>query len=246
MIAACYILHYGEEWLSWSMRSVRSLVDEIYVFYTYQPSHGHSTSLKNPESRDNLYDIARPYFPIWHDAVRYDHEGVHREAAVEACRSAGADLVVVVDADEIWDQEVLQNAISYAKSMPYRSFRIGMRHFWRSLKWVCDDPSMPTRLIRVDLSREFGGEEYFHDGKVFHMGYAQSPDIIYYKQSIHGHKNHWRDGWFGNAFMQWRPGDKDVHPTNENFWNPEPFVDDGGKLEYLISDHPYWNKDIIE
>ena len=226
------------------MRSVRSIVDEIYVFYTSRPSHGHGTDLRNPETRDELYNIAKPYQPIWHDAVGYQHEGIHREFAVELCKNAGANLVVVVDADEIWDQEALQNAVTYTQSKPYHSFRVGARHFWRSLKWICDDPAMPTRFIRTDLPRD-AGEEYFHSGKFFHMGYAQSPSIVYYKMNIHGHKAELRPRWFEKKFLEWKPGDKDVHPTNENFWNPVPYVDDG-TLEYIVGDHPYWGKDIIE
>lgn len=246
MIAACYIVHYGREWISWSMRSVRNIVDEIFVFYTANPSHGHGTDLKNPETREELYEITKPFSPVWHDAKGYIHEGEHRTYAVASCQAAGADTVVVVDADEIWPQEVLQSAIDTVhKDYPVHSYCIGMRHFWKGLKWICDDPAMPTRLIRTDVSH--GAIQYIGDdvGKVFHMGYAQSPAIIRYKQSIHGHKAEWREGWFENKFMGWKPGDKDVHPTNVNYWDPQPYEDDG-TLEYLVGDHPYYKKDIIE
>lgn len=252
MIAACYIVHYGREWISWSMRSVRNIVDEIFVFYTANPSHGHGTDLKNPETREELYEITKPFSPVWHDAKGYIHEGEHRTFAVISCQNAGADTVLVVDSDEIWPQETLYRAIEASKIHPARSFRIGMRHFWRSLKWVCDDSAMPTRIIKPRIPESFG-EQYLgtridigeNVGLVFHMGYAQSPAIIRYKQSIHGHKAEWRDGWFKDKFMGWKPGDKDVHPTNVNYWNPQPYIDDG-TLDYLVGDHPYFDKDIIE
>lgn len=246
MIAACYILHYGKEWLSWSMRSVASCVDEICVFYSKSPSHGTQTNLRNPDTRDELYAIAQMYRGYWHDSDGYPHEGAHRTFAVETCKALGADLVVVVDADEVWSPEVLNAAIYQARQKPNHSFRIGMRHFWRSTKWVCDDPAMPTRLIRTDVPDNYG-EAYLGEdvGKVFHFGYAQSPATIRYKQSIHGHIGEWRQDWFTAKFLNWKPGMTDVHPTCVNYWNPVPYTDTDFSLNYLISDHPYYNQDII-
>lgn len=247
--AACYILHYGREWLMWSLRSVMDFVDDAYIFYTPTPSHGHSTAMVNPESRDELFDIANLMDAIWIDCPRhFAHEGEHRTFAVETLKQRGFDTVVVVDADEVWDQEVMAQALRAAKEdTTARSFRIGMRHFWRSLKWVCDDPAMPTRIIKPSMPLD-APEAYLpgYVGKVFHMGYAQSAEIIQYKQSIHGHKNEWRPGWFENIFMDWIPGRGDVHPTCIDYWNPVKYEDDPSHtLEHLVGDHPYYAMEII-
>jgi hypothetical protein len=242
-IVAYYALHYGKEWFEWSLRSVRDYVDDIFVFYSPTPSHGHGTALKNPESRDELFSIAYPYRVHWVDCPGFQHEGYHREFAVKTCEQAGADIVLVVDADEIWSPKVLRDSIAaVASDSTARSYRIGMRHFWRSTKWVCDDAAMPTRLIKPKVSRNYP-EMYLDTGKVFHFGYAQSPAIIRYKQDIHGHKNEWRRGWFEDKFLPWMPGMTDVHPTSFN-WDPAPYRDDG-ELERLVGDHPYWGKDLI-
>ena len=248
MIAAYCILHYGKEWLQWSIRSVIDYVDEFHIFYTPYPSHGFSTTLHNPETREQLmleiigFIIGDKSKLYWHDCGRFQHEGYHREFAVQTCVDRGADMVLVVDADEIWAPDVLENALTIAASTVSHSFRIGMRHFWRSLKWICDDPAAPTRIIRPNISMPI---EAYVPGKVFHMGYAQSPAIINYKMSIHGHSNEIRKDWFREKFMEWKPGDKDVHPTcSDNFWEPKPYVDDG-TLKRLVGDHIYWDKEII-
>lgn len=246
--AACCILHYGREWLGYALRSVAPFMDDMYVFYTPTPSHGHSTSLINPESRSELYDIAKTSRAIWVDCPHpFAHEGQHRTYAVDYLASRGFDIVTVVDADELWDPDVLGAALAVVESGTARSYRIGMRHFWRSLKWICDDPAMPTRFIKPRLPLD-APEAYLPGecGKVFHMGYAQSSAIIKYKQSIHGHKAEWRPGWFENTFMEWIPGKGDVHPTCVNYWNPQKYVDDqSGTLEYLAGDHPYYNMELI-
>jgi len=244
MIAACYVLHYGKEWLQWSMRSVKDFVDDIYIFYSATPSHGHRTTMTCPETRNELYDIARGAY--WIDCGPFGWEGQHRDFACDTLRDAGYDQILVVDADEIWPPELLHNFIEFSKNSSAKKIRVGMRHFWRSLKWVCDDSTEPLRMFNVHADNK--DEVYYplDGGKVYHMGYAQSATIMLYKISIHGHKSEWRGNWYQEKFLNWKPGDLDVHPTCErNFWDPKPFVDEDGTLEYLVGDHPYYNLDII-
>lgn len=244
MIAAYYIIHYGREWFNWSLRSIRDYVDEIFVFYTPTPSHGHLSDLDNPERRDELYNISIPYNVHWRDCQQFRHEGEHREFAVHYCVNAGADEILVVDADEIWRPVFLERVLEDAKISESRVHRVNMAHFWRSTKWVCYDEAFPTRIIMPKL-RVDTPEKYHNHGKVFHFGYAQSPDIIKYKMSIHGHKAEWRGDWFDSKFLAWQPGVGDVHPTNKNYWYPELYNDFDGELEKLIGDHPYCSVDII-
>lgn len=248
MIIACYVLHYGREWLKYSIRSVIDRVDEVCIFYSPIPSHGHGTNMVNPETRGDLLEITQQFEHkhkvYWYDAPGpFEHEGKHRTWAVNTCRERGADKVLVVDFDEIWPPAYLEYAL--ANSDDFRTYRVSMRHFWRSLGWYCDDPAMPTRII--NWTSKMGEEGYLDpdECKVLHMGYAQSPAIIEYKQSIHGHKGEWRDGWFENIFMAWKPGDKDVHPTNIDYWTPVQLYWKSA-LKPLFSDHPYWGKEIIE
>jgi len=247
--AACYVLHYGAEWLRWSLRSVCKSVDNIYVFYTERPSFGHQTMLHKPigESRDELMEICGAFDNVvWKDADRYyDWEGQHRDAAMKYITEQGHDVIFVVDADEIWpkllmDYIIMKLIMADPKDIS-RVYRIGMQHFWRSLKWVCRDAACPTRVFTKNGLMT--AEQYFSNN-VFHMGYAQSPDLIRYKESIHGHKSEWRPNWFDTRFMNWEPGNIDVHPTCVNFWSPELYYDDG-QLQAVVGDHPYWNLDII-
>lgn len=259
-IIAYYILHYGIEWLSWSVGSVVKHVDEIHLFYTPTPSHGHGTNTLCPETRMQLLNTVETLNKVygklfWHDTKGFPHEGLQRHNAVDTCVANGADIVLVVDADELWDSDVLERALSYAVSdTMHREYRIGMRHFWRSLQWVCDDQAMPTRIIKPTSGTTPQITGYMGDaiGKVFHMGYAQSPRIIEYKQSIHGHKAEWRKNWFCEKFMPWSPENPfgDVHPTNEDYWYPKPInIETPQTTTYMLSklcgDHPYMYTGLI-
>jgi hypothetical protein len=244
MIAAYYALHYGKEWLKWSMRSVREHVDEIHVFYVSKPSHGTQTPIPCPETETEIRDIVDEFDAVWWECPHFHWEGEHRDFAVNVLKhQRKADTILVVDGDEVWTPEHLTYAILAAEKCNTRNNLVYMRHFWRSLKWVCDDLAAPVRILRPN---GIGDINYIDGGKVFHMGYAQSPSIIEYKQQIHGHKAEWRDGWFDDIFIDWMPGDEDVHPTNIDFWTPHKYYDESDVLKQLVGDHPYWGLDIIE
>jgi len=52
-VIAYYILHYGHEYINYSMRSIYNHVDEIIILYSEHPSHGTLTALQNPDSRES-------------------------------------------------------------------------------------------------------------------------------------------------------------------------------------------------
>lgn len=252
-VIACYILHYGKEWLKWSMRSVAPYVDGFLVSYTDQPSHGHGTDLRCHETEEDLKTIVRGFahtHRVHWTKNRFNHEGQHRESAVQDCVNMGADVVLVVDADEIWEPRHLamtlahvRNDINMYRGGRYHSYRVPFRHFWKSTSWVCNDPAQPTRVIVPHVRDNSEGYIPAEYGMVNHFGYAQSSNIVWYKMHIHGHKAEWRQEWWSEKFIHWQPGVIDVHPTNHDFWNPEPF--DEKKLYHLIGDHPYYGLDII-
>jgi hypothetical protein len=241
-LQAYYILHYGKEWLEWSLKSVRPFVDRVHIFYTPHPSHGTQTkSRKCPDSRTDLYEIAAPFDVVWHDVDQFYQEGQHRDHAVQVCTDDGADLVMVVDGDEVWDPDDLSETVGMIAGRPERSFGVRVQgHFWRGVNWVCRDACMPIRFINPHgegTTYDFAGPGFYH------FGYAQSKNLVAYKMSIHGHRSEIRPNWFVYRFSRWEPGITDVHPTNVNFWNPEAY--DRNLIAHLIGDHPYFNDEMV-
>lgn len=240
-VVAYYALHYGKEWLEWSMRSVRNYVDDIIVVYTAKPSYGHTTNIPCPESRDDLKTIAGRFDALWYDYDTFHWEGVHRDTAYKICEDYGADIIVPVDHDEMFDPVMFLAALDHVKSSQARNYRVPMQHYWRSVGWVCHDEAQPVRFHKVGGE----GDDYIprEYGNVHHFGYAQSSPLMAYKWLIHGHKPELRHGWYQGKFLNWQPGDGDVHPTNHDFWTPVEY--NRTHLYNLIGDHPYFHLDII-
>lgn len=249
---AYYAVHYGKEYLPWSLRALGNLVDEIHILYTPQPSFGHHTHLKNPDTEAELRRAVAIYARapvVWHTGV-WRNESEHRAEILPIARRAGADVVLWVDSDEIWDPATLAGAIERVRERPEHTVRVRFLHFWRSFDWVCEDPCMPVRFIRPN-----GQGEWYLDRQpvpVLHFGYAQSEALTLYKQEIHGHKAEWKPNWFEQTFKRWTPGMEDVHPTcgrNEHgvpFWTPRQTpLEIREVLDKLLPDHPYKGQAVI-
>lgn len=248
-VVAYVALHYGAEWLSWAIRSVRDVVDEVIVVYSRFPSYGYHTSIPCPESPELLKHLATSAGAVWYEVDRrFPNEGAHRNVALEYCQhNHNADYVVVLDADEVWDVEHLVQCLVEVEdaAKPARNWRVAFRHFWRSLNWVCYDDAMPVRIIDLTLpNNEADGYIGANLGRVNHFGYAQSSNIVKYKWRIHGHLPELRPNWFDGTFIPWQPGHGDVHPTcADNYWDPIPF--DRNSIGHLVGDHPYFFKEMI-
>lgn len=258
-------LHYGRDYLASAIRSVIDAVDEYHVLYTPVGSHGHRTGVPCPETRDELYEIARKAAGnkfYWHEAT-WDYEGQQRDAIHQIVPDA--DVVLVVDADEIWDQALVYDAVmiydaavkGYKQTPTVRRYRTPMFHYWRSFhRAVIHDPACPVRFIFPKMPE---GEETYTAWRalddsmshvsplaIHHFGYAQRPEIVEYKQLTHGHKGEWRRDmdWFHDKFMA--NAQIDCHPVGSDAWNPEPVDPFALGLPEWMRQHPYAQLQVIE
>jgi hypothetical protein len=236
------VLHYGKPYLDAAIRSVIDSVDLHYVIYTPVGSHGHRSNAACPDSRDELYAIARQAAGDklrWHEGV-FPHEGAQRDAILQL--APDADAVVVVDSDEIYPPNTIDRLIEQTKTWHRRAIRLPFVHFWRSFyRAVLHDPAYPVRLIYPHVR---DGEETAPTRPVAHMGYAIPVDLMRYKWEIHGHKNELRRdvNYFRDVYEANRQ--YDCHPVGSDYWTPEPV----NPLDYMpdwMREHPYFNLEVI-
>jgi hypothetical protein len=244
---ACYTLHYGKEYLAWSIRSVQDAVDEIHILYSPTPSFGGKTILRCPETEKALYNEAHRFAKkpvLWHRGS-WKNEGEHRAEISNIAKKHNTELILIVDADEIWDTETAKTCLQTVWNFnAAHSTRVNFVHFYMSFNWVCYEPAMPIRII--DTRQKSGCEwpkTWCIDGQAFpvlHFGYAQSSKITAYKHIIHGHRAHIRPEWWNDKFINWKPGVNDVNPFG-NSWNPQPVHEPlKSKIKELMYDHPYF------
>lgn len=240
-VVANICLHYGVPYLSDSIRSVRDAVDEIVIVYTHQPSHGFSTSLVCPDSREELIDVAYSAAGDklrWFESGRFSNESAHRSVVFET--TPDAHIVLVVDSDEIWRPDELERLLKTAADGKNRNYLAFEMPFWRSFtRAIPDKLCQPVRAINTHYSDGTqSSDTYFA-----HFGYCQPTKYIEYKMTCQGHRNDWRPEWFEE---KWLPNAQlDLHPTNVNFWNARAV----NPLDYLpdwMKMHKYANCEVIE
>jgi hypothetical protein len=246
-------LHYGLDYLEWAIKSVIDHVDEHHVIYTPIGSHGHRTDRTCPDSRDELYAAALRGAGDklrWHEGT-WPYEGAQRESIHQY--APDADVILVVDADEVWGEGLAEEAIKYAGGR----HRLPMVHYWRSFhRAIVRDPAYPVRVITPNstheqtrlYSRVAKPHSWASDPSngrwINHFGYAQRSEIVEYKQHTHGHKMEWRRDvdWFNDKFLA--NAQHDTHPVGSEYWNPET-VNPWDYLPEFMRAHPYADMDVI-
>lgn len=250
-VIAYTALHYGRDYLASAIRSVIDAVDEYHVLYTPIGSHGHRTPVPCPETRDELYEIARQAAGNkfnWHEG-EWGWEGQQRDSIHQY--TPDADVILVVDADEVWSEGLAEHAIATATfnfsdhpEWKYNRFRMPMVHYWRSFyRCVIHDPAFPERVI---VPANPVRTTTMVLPPIHHFGYAQRPEIVEYKQLTHGHKGEWRRDvdWFRDRFMA--NAQTDCHPVGSKYWNPETVDPFALGLPEWMRQHPYVGMEVIE
>jgi hypothetical protein len=244
-------LHYGADYLAYAIRSVIDHIDELWVLYSPTGSHGHSTTVVCPDHAADLFEIAQQAAGDklrWYSASpgQWRHEGEQREYIHTL--APDADVILVLDADEIWHSEMVSAVLNYAGTVQYsepkHAFRLPMIHMWRSFhRAILHDPAFPTRVIFPRIDTKYGdGTVFTHKPPLVHFGYAQRSEVVKYKLETHGHKNELRPDWYET---RWLPNaQQDCHPVGSDFWQPEAV----NPLDYLpawMREHPYFELDVI-
>lgn len=247
-VVAYVALHYGSDYLGWAIRSVIDYVDELWVLYAAEGSHGHRTSMSCPDDGYQLKRIARAAagFKLrWYESS-WLYEGAQRDSIFQLASTA--DVIIALDADEIWPAALVEQAIDAALTpdvhgLLYRQYHVPIIHYWRSFnRAVLHDPAYPVRVTNPRIPN--GATTIGSDLRINHMGYAQRSEITRYKLETHGHKGEFRRDcdWFTDVFMANRQ--TDYHPVGSEYWNIERV----NPLDYMppfMVEHPYYGMELI-
>lgn len=238
-------LHYGKEYLRESLLSIRNHVDRMVIAYSYQPSHGFKTNLECPDKVDELFNICSEVLGsklVWSEEKSYPNEHVHR--AVIYKYSEGYDLILSIDADEIFEESEIETALKFAYTNKQRYYGIkGYLNFWRSFNHICLDNFRPIRIENLRNQNH----EHNHECPltIYHFSTAQHREIMEYKYKIFGHANEIRTNYLNEVFYSWNPNNNfgDLHPVARGIWNAINY--DKNNLPDILKKHPNFNKQLI-
>ena len=236
-------LHYGSDYLYYAIKSVIDHVDEHWIIYSDVGSHGSRTAARCPDTREELMDIAVRAAGEklgWIDgqwARETDQRSMIHELAPDA------DVILVVDSDEVYQDGLAKEAIDFALHTGVRTVRVPFIHLWRSFRrGFAHDPAYPIRVINPKAPD--GAVTMPTDKRVWHFGYCGREEIVAYKfRNVHGHKAEWRKDcdWLNDVFLANRQ--YDCHPIGSEFWTCEDI--DLSNIPSVLLDHPYYNLEVV-
>lgn len=238
-------IHYGKEYLKESLLSIRDHVDEMVVAYTKNPSHGVSVKQECPDTEDEIFLICKDVLGeklIWRRQDTYANESHHR--SVRYAHSQDYDLILTIDADEVFKEDEIQNALKYAYNNKERYYGIkGYINFWRSFNYCCLDGFRPIRIENLNNNNQLQNHEC--PLTIYHFSTCQSEPILRYKMKAFGHASEIKPNWIDNIYYKWTPENdiQDVHPVSYNLWNSVKF--DKTTLPEYLKQHANYNKELV-
>lgn len=238
-------IHYGVEYLKESLQSVVNHVDEMVVAYTKHPSHGRTTKNVCPDSEEDIFLICKEVLGdklIWRRSESYQSEAHHRDMRYK--HSSGYDLILTIDADEVFKTSELDEALKYAYEHNERYYGIkGYVNFWRSFNFACYDGFRPIRIENLHTANQLQNHEC--PLTIYHFSTAQSEPVMRYKYKIFGHASEVRPNWLNSIYYAWTPENQiqDIHCVAFGLWNAVPF--DKTTLPDYLKSHVNYSKDLI-
>ena len=236
---------YGKEYLKESLLSIRDHVEKMVVAYTKNPSHGQRVKEECPDTEQEIHDICKDVLGdkfIWHRSERFNSEAEHR--GIRYTYAQGYDLILTIDADEVFKEDEIQGALNYAYNNKERYYGIkGYVNFWRSFDYCCLDGFRPIRIENLNNNNQLQNHEC--PLTIYHFSTAQSEPILRYKMKAFGHASELRKNWIDGIYYAWTPENdiQDIHPVAFGLWNSIKF--DKTTLPDYLKAHPNYNKTLI-
>lgn len=245
IVIAVSRVHYGKDYLPYTIRSTEGFADKHIVLYTHSPSFKPGAAYDdNPDSREEMMEAA-----VGAGGRRVEWVENQPIDALSALRLyPQAEMLLELDADEVLSPALSRAIIDEWSdgNLTHSSYRVPMVHHWRSFAYICRDSNHPVRLYlpnnRADEQPQYLPLEM---GLIHHFGYARRLADMRYKMKLSMHSDEFRPGWWDDIFLKFPERLTDLHPVClEGFWNAERI--DIDTLPRVLANHPYRDLEVIE
>ena len=278
-IAAVYCVYNEEEYIEYSIRSIHDFVDRIYVLLGQAPYSAYNARAREEFGRPDrtasiVAALARQHPKIELVTGVWSSELEHRNAGVRLCRREGHEYYFLVDGDEVYRADHLDNLREDLLARPgVGQFIVKCDLFWRSFRYRVPSAElawMPRRVFKLTRwsslgksplplpmrSRFIGNNKTNSWGPVYHLdpqrvifyhfSFARRPGKMREKLRTYSHAHEVRNGWFEQVWLRW-PQQRDM--TNLNPVDPPKFprvvAQDPADLPEVMAAHPYYRQEII-
>ena len=278
-IAAVYCVYNEDEYLEYSIRSILDFVDRVFILLGEGPYSAYNAQARAQFHRADaseaiVQSLARASGKIRLVKGLWDSELDHRNAGMRLCRKAGMDYYFLVDGDEVYRRDHLENLREEIAAHPdVGQFIIKCDLFWRSFRYRIPSLElnwMPRRLFKITrwsaLSKgrfpvprpvRFTGNNRTNSlGRVYHIepervlfyhfSFARTPEKMREKLLTYSHAHEIPPGWYDRVWLRWPEvrGMTNLHPIDPPKFS-KVVPRDCADLPEVMRRHPYYNLEII-
>ena len=238
-IVAVYSVYNEEEYIAYSIRSIRDHVDHILVNINRRPWNHRRQAAPGTYQLDQtetiVRELARLDAKIVVQTGEWATEVEHRQAGMAYCLDQGCEYYFLVDGDEVYRPDHLVALKEEIRQHPeVGTFQIKCIIFWRSFFYRIPAEAMqwtPWRVFKLSRTRRVLGiplpyqTRFIGDNKTnsvgpralipparcvfYHFSYARSEQKMRQKMTTFSVANQVLDGWFERVWLRW-PSQRDM------------------------------------
>ena len=228
-IAALCNVYHDDVWLPLAYRSAYDSVDAFYFFINSHP-WSNLEKLDNSSTRRCIAELPDPdnkrrvIFDQWPDEI------AQRNYTIDRTLADGFTWGMIVDADEIYEKQQLDDMITLVRANPQIScWHIRWYTYWKSYQYRIDppEPYEPPVFLKlgtcrfVETRNPLGPSHLLIDpniGMCHHMSYARTDEEVRRKISMFSHSHQILTGWYENVWKAW--------DNNKSLMNLHPVLPD--------------------
>jgi glycosyltransferase involved in cell wall biosynthesis len=236
-LAAAYVIYDDTEYLEASVESIYKSTDHIFFLFNTKPWNGTSRPEDRVKAEAYLQEFVKkfPKCEIIEGTWNREHE--QRNFGLELSKTRDCKFCVVVDTDEVYhpfEFENLKDILIKNQTVP--AFHCSWNTYWKQKPLYQIEPREsfnPLIVANVDQFLFFDKragvttDQYGvptvkyacaylppHVLLLHHFSYARTDEYIKNKIQNFEHSHEIVPGWYEDVWLQFKPGNKYLNPTN--------------------------------
>lgn len=275
-ITAVFCVYNEEEYLTYAVKAILPAVDEVLIclgLAPYSAYNPQAREISKTDRTEELVDALEKTSPkikvikgIWNSEVE------HRNAGLQRCLENGSDYYWLIDGDEIYRADHIQNIRQEILKHPKAgTFIIKCHIFWRSFRYRITAQELswrPRRIFKMTRYRRIlglkfpyplrfiGQNEMNSVGPVYeisteqavfyHFSYARSAQAMEDKFKTFSHAHEIKGDWIQSVWKQWPQNRtmQNIHPIDPPKF-PRAIEKTPEDMPQIMQTHPFYALDII-
>lgn len=275
-IAAVFCVYNEEEYLEYAVKSILPAVSRVFILLGKAPYNAYNPNAREESRKDGTEPIADRLAQMDPKITLikgiWDSEIDHRNYGMELCLKEGMDYYWLIDGDEVYRQDHLDNILNGIKAQPkIGTFIVKCHIFWRSFAYRIPAQQMswrPRRIFKITRHRnllgikipygiKFTGQNETNSlGKVYefppeqavfyHFSYARNAKAMEDKFRTFSHAHEIKQEWVDRVWKKWPENREmaDIHPVDPPKF-PKALHVPQTDFPDVLKSHPYYAADII-